>query len=89
MPQRLRLQAANSLETIGSKDGGKASSDVGGWAPERSRASQAESEMGSIVSSPDMYAEDSVLIEDLVVSWTFTSTCLAADCWRLGVYVLL
>ncbi|DBA89976.1 TPA: hypothetical protein ACH3X2_004351 [Trebouxia sp. C0005] len=66
VPQRLRLQAANSSETLGSKDGGKASSDVGGWAPERSRASQAESEMGSIVSAPDMYAEDSVLIEDLV-----------------------
>lgn len=85
----MRLQAANSSETIGSKDGGKASSDVGGWAPERSRASQAESEMGSIISAPDMYPEDSVLIEDLVVSWKPMSTCLAADCWRLGVYVLL
>lgn len=85
----MRRQAANSSETIGSKDGGKASSDVGGWAPERSRASQAESEMGSIISAPDMYPEDSVLIEDLVVSWKPTSTCLAADCWRLGVYVLL
>ena len=83
----MRLQAANSSETIGSKDGGKASSDVGGWAPERSRASQAESEMGSIVSAPDMYPEDSVLIEDLVVSCTPTSTCLATHCWHLGVHV--
>jgi len=68
VPQRFRLQAANSTETIGSKDGARASSDVGAWAPERSRASQAESEMGSVLSAPDMYAEDSVLIEDLVVS---------------------
>ena len=68
MPQRLRLQAANSTETIGSKDGGRAYSDVGGWGPERSRASQAESELGSIVSAPDMYPEDSGLIEELVVS---------------------
>lgn len=67
MPQRLRLQAANSTETIGSKDGTRASSEVGGWGPERSRASQAESEMGSIVSAPDMYPEDSGLIEELVV----------------------
>ncbi|KAL3134847.1 hypothetical protein ABBQ32_007815 [Trebouxia sp. C0010 RCD-2024] len=65
-PQRLRLQAANSTETIGSKDGTRASSEVGGWGPERSRASQAESEMGSIVSAPDMYPEDSGLIEELV-----------------------
>ena len=66
-PQRLRLQAANSSETLGSKDGARASSDVGGWGPERSRASQAESELGSIVSAPDMYPEDSELIEELVV----------------------
>ena len=69
-PQRLRLQAANSSETIGSKDGARASSDVGGWGPERSRASQVESELGSIVSAPDIYPEDSDLIEELVVSVT-------------------
>ena len=68
VPQRFRLQAANSTETLGSKDGARASSDVGGWGPERSRASQAESEMGSIVSAPDMYPEDSGLIEEIVVS---------------------
>lgn len=67
MPQRLRLQAANSSETIGSKDGARASSDVGAWGPERSRASQAESELGSIVSAPEMYPEDSDLIEEIVV----------------------
>ena len=53
---------------IGSKEGARASSDVGGWGPERSRASQAESELGSIVSAPDIYPEDSGLIEELVVS---------------------
>lgn len=82
-PQRLRLQAANSTETINSKEGGRASSDVGGWGPERSRASQAESELGSIVSAPDMYPEDSGLIEELVVRtlqslWhAFLSRCLS------------
>ena len=74
VPQRLRLHAGNSSETLGSsKDWGKASSDVGGWAPERSRPSQAESELGSVFSAPDMYAEDSVLIEDLVVSGRLTN----------------
>ena len=67
VPQRLRLQAANSSETIGSRDGARASSDVGGWGPERSRASQAESELGSIVSAPDMYPEESDILEEIMV----------------------
>ena len=45
--------------------------------------------MGSIVSAPDMYPEDSILIEDLVVSGNPTSTCSAARCWHLGIYMLL
>ena len=56
--QRLRLQAGASTETLGSKDGARASSDVSGWGPERSRPSQPESEMGSIFSAPDMYPEE-------------------------------
>lgn len=81
-PQRLRLQAANSSETIGSKDGARASSDVGGWGPERSRASQAESELGSIVSAPDMYPEDSDLVEELVVCVMLFPGFTSSQCYH-------
>lgn len=64
---RVRLQGANSSESLGGRDGGKAISEVGVWAPERSRPSVAESDVGSAFSAPDVYGEDSFLIEDLVV----------------------
>ena len=63
---RVRLQGANSSESLAGRDG-KAISEVGLWAPERSRPSVAESDVGSAFSAPDVYGEDSFLIEDLVV----------------------
>lgn len=67
MAPRFRLQGANSSENLAGRDGGRAASEVGVWAPERSRPSAAESDVGSVFSAPEVYEEDSFLIEDLVV----------------------
>lgn len=58
VPPRFRLQGANSTESLAGKEGGRATSEVGVWGPERSRPSAAESDLGSAFSAPDgVYAE--------------------------------